>query len=147
MPHYLKMAERIYANVSRKKGFSNNVLEDLNNLMIELRAETKGTDLKLICKYIDFNELSVNPIHESMIKIDLSIIPQSRNSQEFILWLAGFIEKITLSEKKKFPPLKENLSSTLQVDNNDNLSFELIEAQNKINYAEEIVNYFKNTKA
>ncbi|SSW87304.1 Uncharacterised protein [Klebsiella pneumoniae] len=37
MPQYLKIAEKIYQNVKEKKGFTDDPMEDLNNLMIELR--------------------------------------------------------------------------------------------------------------
>ncbi|MBQ0179851.1 hypothetical protein J7S80_14790 [Acinetobacter baumannii] len=47
MPQYLKIAEKIYQNVKEKKGFTDDPMEDLNNLMIELRQEIKGTKLKL----------------------------------------------------------------------------------------------------
>ena len=48
MPQYLKIAEKIYQNVKEKKGFTDDPMEDLNNLMIELRQEIKGTKLKLL---------------------------------------------------------------------------------------------------
>lgn len=95
MPQYLKIAEKIYQNVKEKKGFADDPMEDLNNLMIELRHEIKGTKLKLLYNYIDFAELLIKPLQESKIKLDLSIIPKSKNTQEFVLWLAGFIERIT----------------------------------------------------
>ena len=53
-------------------------MEDLNNLMIELRHEIKGTKLKLLYNYIDFAELLIKPLQESKIKLDLSIIPKSK---------------------------------------------------------------------
>ncbi|MFW1920223.1 hypothetical protein ACG9Y9_20185, partial [Acinetobacter baumannii] len=36
MPIYLKLSEKIYQNVKEKKGFKDDPMEDLNNLMIEL---------------------------------------------------------------------------------------------------------------
>ncbi len=33
MPQYLKIAEKIYQNVKEKKGFTDDPMEDLNNLM------------------------------------------------------------------------------------------------------------------
>lgn len=102
MPQYLKIAEKIYQNVKEKKGFVDDPMEDLNNLMIELRHEIKGTKLKLLYNYIDFAELLIKPLQESKIKLDLSIIPKSKNTQEFVLWLAGFIERITQVAKKSY---------------------------------------------
>ncbi len=102
MPQYLKIAEKIYQNVKEKKGIVDDPMEDLNNLMIELRHEIKGTKLKLLYNYIDFAELLIKPLQESKIKLDLSIIPKSKNTQEFVLWLAGFIERITQVAKKSY---------------------------------------------
>ncbi|EIB7025106.1 hypothetical protein RG591_002471, partial [Acinetobacter baumannii] len=75
MPQYLKIAEKIYQNVKEKKGFTDDPMEDLNNLMIELRQEIKGTKLKLLYNYIDFAEILIKPLQESKIKLDLSLIP------------------------------------------------------------------------
>lgn len=102
MPQYLKIAEKIYQNVKEKKGFVDDPMEDLNNLMIELRHEIKGTKLKLLYNYIDFAELLIKPLQESKIKLDLSIIPKSKNTQEFVLWLAGFIERITTGGQESY---------------------------------------------
>lgn len=99
MPQYLKIAEKIYQNVKEKKGFTDDPMEDLNNLMIELRQEIKGTKLKLLYNYIDFAEILIKPLQESKIKLDLSLIPKSKNTQEFVLWLAGFIERMALLHK------------------------------------------------
>ncbi len=82
MPQYLKIAEKIYQNVKEKKGFTDDPMEDLNNLMIELRQEIKGTKLKLLYNYIDFAEILIKPLQESKIKLDLSLIPKSKNTQE-----------------------------------------------------------------
>lgn len=105
MPKFLKIAENICKEIECKSGFSNNILEDLNNIMIELRKEIKGTDIKLIVNYIDFNEIFTNSVKCHKLKIDLSILPDYKNKQEFILWLAGFIEKITVGGREKYPPL------------------------------------------
>lgn len=102
MPQYLKIAEKIYQNVKEKKGFTDDPMEDLNNLMIELRQEIKGTKLKLLYNYIDFAEILIKPLQESKIKLDLSLIPKSKNTQEFVLWLAGFIERITTGGQKNY---------------------------------------------
>ncbi len=141
MPPCLKMAERIYQSVKEKKGFTDDPVEDLNNLMSELRNSIKGTEIRLACNYIDFAELMVKPVQESKLKLDLSLIPKSRNSQEFILWLAAFIEKITINEQKEPAPIRsrnwmslpayayeENETPSTPVENN----------------GEEIIQYFKN---
>ena len=97
MSEYLKLAEKIYHAVKFSKGFSNDPLEDLNNLMIELRRAIKEENLKLLYNWIDFEELLMN---SKNLNIDISILPKSKNSGEYILWLASFIEKVTLPNQE-----------------------------------------------
>ncbi len=60
MPQYLKIAEKIYQNVKEKKGFTDDPMEDLNNLMIELRQEIKGTKLKTYIIILILPKYSLN---------------------------------------------------------------------------------------
>jgi hypothetical protein len=46
---------------------------------------------------------------EGELYFDLSLIPNYKNNGEFILWLAGFIEKMTEGGIKKLPPLYKNI--------------------------------------
>lgn len=138
MPQYLRIAEKIYQNVKGKKGFTDDPIEDLNNLMIELRHEIKGTKLKLLYNYIDFAELLIKPLQESKIKLDLSIIPKSKNTQEFVLWLAGFIERITTGGQEKLPPILTKV--VLPVNTPEEI---YPSTERPINNGEEIIEYFK----
>lgn len=104
MPQYIKLSEIIYRNVERNKDFRGDIINDLNMLMIELRVEIKKTRLKLLVNCIDFNELMVNPLYANELKLDLSIVPKSSNKEEFILWLATFIQKITVDEDQPKTP-------------------------------------------
>ncbi|MCO8089140.1 hypothetical protein [Acinetobacter indicus] len=104
MPQYIKLSEIIYRNVEQNKDFRGDIINDLNMLMIELRAEIKKTRLKLLVNCIDFNELMVNPLYANELKLDLSIVPKSSNKEEFILWLATFIQKITVDEDQPKTP-------------------------------------------
>ncbi|MDQ9019547.1 hypothetical protein RFI02_00265 [Acinetobacter sichuanensis] len=133
MPKFLKIAENIYNKVECKNGFSNNILEDLNNIMIELRKEIKESDIKLVVNYIDFNELFTNSIKYYKLKIDLSILPDFKNKQEFILWLAGFVERITIGGREKYPPLDHKL-----------YIFDKDIPPKLDDTSEDIINYFKN---
>ncbi|EXH22778.1 hypothetical protein J671_3146 [Acinetobacter sp. 1130196] len=142
MPQYLKIAEKIYQNVKEKKGFTDDPMEDLNNLMIELRQEIKGTKLKLLYNYIDFAEILIKPLQESKIKLDLSLIPKSKNTQEFVLWLAGFIERITTGGKEKFPPIRAKITFPAYAYE------ETYPSQKKpVNNGEEIIEYFKKNQS
>lgn len=102
MPQYLKIAEKIYQNVKEKKGFTDDPMEDLNNLMIELRQEIKGTKLKLLYNYIDFAEILIKPLQESKIKLDLSLIPKSKNTQEFYFGLLVLLSELPQVDKKNY---------------------------------------------
>ena len=141
MPQYLRIAEKIYQNVKEKKGFTDDPMEDLNNLMIELRHEIKGTKLKLLYNYIDFAELLIKPLQESKIKLDLSIIPKSKNTQEFVLWLAGFIERITTGGQEKLPPIRDKVALPAY-------AYEETYAgkETPVNNGEEIIEYFKKNQ-
>ncbi|HGE6544501.1 TPA: hypothetical protein ACGE1Q_003766, partial [Acinetobacter baumannii] len=137
-----KIAEKIYQNVKEKKGFTDDPMEDLNNLMIELRQEIKGTKLKLLYNYIDFAEILIKPLQESKIKLDLSLIPKSKNTQEFVLWLAGFIERITTGVQEKLPPIRAKITLPAYAYE------ETYPSQKKpVNNGEEIIEYFKKNQS
>lgn len=138
MPQYLRIAEKIYQNVKEKKGFTDDPMEDLNNLMIELRHEIKGTNLKLLYNYIDFAELLIKPLQESKIKLDLSIIPKSKNTQEFVLWLASFIERITTGGQEKLPPIRAKVALPAYAYEET-----YPPTGSPVNNGEEIIEYFK----
>lgn len=137
MPDFLKLAEKIFNKVQESKGFTNDTIEDLNSLMLVLRSEIKKSNCKLLYNYFDFEAL-VMCSEESSIKLDISIIPKSKNKDEYLLWLAGFIEKITY--KYKEDEIKPNIKIMQPSYFYDDLG-------NIVNQAEtsgdEIVNYFK----
>ena len=110
--------------------------------MIELRHEIKGTKLKLLYNYIDFAELLIKPLQESKIKLDLSIIPKSKNTQEFVLWLAGFIERITTGGQEKLPPILTKVALPVNTPEEIYPSME-----RPINNGEEIIEYFKKKES
>ena len=109
MPQFLRIAEKVYKKLKENKEFSDDSIENLNNLIIEIRKEIKGTNLKLLYNFIDFEECLNKPHDECKVKIDISLIPVIKNEGEFILWLAGFIERITSDGKKKLPPIRKNI--------------------------------------
>jgi hypothetical protein len=69
-----------------------------------IRSEIEGTEFKL--KY-NFIELFSTPLDECKVKIDVSLIPSHNSKDEYILWLSGFIEKITEGGPKPPPPIKK----------------------------------------
>lgn len=109
MPQFLRIAEKVYKKLKDAKELSDDSIDNLNKLIIEIRKEIKGTKLKLLYNFIDFEECLTKPNQECKVKIDISLIPVIKNEGEFILWLAGFIERITTDGKKKLPPIRKNI--------------------------------------
>ena len=70
-----------------------------------IRREIEGTEFKLKFNFIDFVELFSRPLDECKVKIDVSLIPPHNSEDEYILWLAGLIEKITEGGPKPPPPI------------------------------------------
>ncbi|MEF3811323.1 hypothetical protein NCU84_19070 [Acinetobacter baumannii] len=142
MPQYLKIAEKIYQNAKEKKGFTEEPMEDLNNLMIELRQEIKGKKLKLLYNYIDFAEILIKPLQESKFKFDLSLISKSKRTQEFVLWLAGLIGRITTGRQERLPPIRVKITLPAYAYE------ETYPSQKKpVNNGEEIIEYFKKNQS
>ncbi|MGM7355276.1 hypothetical protein ACOI3B_22635, partial [Acinetobacter baumannii] len=50
MPKFLIIAEKVYKKLEEDKLFSDNLIEQLNNLVSIIRKEIKGTPCKLKCK-------------------------------------------------------------------------------------------------
>ncbi|EPK3151758.1 TPA: hypothetical protein NVL85_002023, partial [Acinetobacter baumannii] len=103
MPQYLFLAETIYKKMKNEKLFSKDVLENMYILMKVIRKEIKGTEYKLKYNFIDFNEVLSKSKNDCKVKIDVSLIPSYNLREEYILWLAGFIQKITEGGPKPPP--------------------------------------------
>ncbi|MNU01348.1 hypothetical protein D3C71_1616740 [compost metagenome] len=74
--------------------------------------------------------------------MDLSIIPKSKNTQEFVLWLAGFIERITTGGQEKLPPIRAKVAlPTYAYDET------LPSSATPVNNGEEIIEYFKKNES
>ncbi|HAV6207507.1 TPA: hypothetical protein JI303_19725, partial [Acinetobacter baumannii] len=48
---------------------------------------------------------------EVLLKFDSSLIPSYKNEEDFILWLADFIDRITIDTSKGDYPIKKNLAN------------------------------------
>ncbi|MFJ1284440.1 hypothetical protein ACIKQA_19040, partial [Acinetobacter baumannii] len=81
-----------------------------------IRKAIKGTEFKL--KYIFLNfEVCLNQFNkEKSVHIDLSLMPKFKNEDEFILWLAGFIERMTIGGKEKLPPISNYIPKGFKID-------------------------------
>ncbi|ENX37840.1 hypothetical protein [Acinetobacter courvalinii] len=138
MHQYLKIAEQIYDQVQTKYGFTDEHVEDLNNLMIELRNSAKDSDFKMLYNYINFEDLLMKSKALS-IDLDVSILPKSKNKGEYILWLSGFVEKLIVSTKKSETKLKNKVvMPNYYYDDSGNI------VSKTKNSGEEIISYFKD---
>lgn len=99
MPKYLLLAEKINKNIKNKH--SNNYFKDLNSLIIEIEKAISGTELKFLYNFVNFDGAVVSVQSELPIKVDVSLIPKHKNEDEFILWLADFIDRITIDTSKQ----------------------------------------------
>lgn len=107
MPQYLIIAENVYKKIEDKNLFSESSAETLNYLVGVIRKEIKGTKFKLKYNFIDFDECLTKPLEDCAIKLDVSLMPNHKNKDEYILWLAGFIERITTGGETKLPPTSQ----------------------------------------
>ncbi|RSN82880.1 hypothetical protein EA770_04500 [Acinetobacter baumannii] len=108
MPQYLRLADNLYNVLEEKQLFTYDSQELVNLIFRELRKALKDTNLKLLVNFIDM-EKGLIQAQEGELYFDLSLIPNYKNNGEFILWLAGFIEKMTEGGIKKLPPLYKNI--------------------------------------
>lgn len=84
----------------------------------KLREELKDTDLKLLYNYIDFVERFHKEPPDRRISIDVSLVPSYKNKDEFILWLASFIEKNTEGGVKRLPPIFDEIPPEFSFEKN-----------------------------
>ncbi|TDH90618.1 hypothetical protein DWA19_09645 [Acinetobacter baumannii] len=142
MPQYLMIAEKVYKKIKEDDLFSNTPTEHLNNLIGVIRKEIKGTKFKLKYNFIDFDECLTKPLDECAVKIDISLMPSHKNKGEYILWLAGLIEKITEGGPKPPPPIKKFIPEYMS------LKFELdflpLNEEKIQNEGKEITDYFNS---
>ncbi|MFV7499850.1 hypothetical protein [Acinetobacter pittii] len=101
MPKYLLLAEKINKNI--KSSYSNNHFRNLNNLIIEIKKAIAGTELKFLYNFVNFEGVVISVKNEIPIKLDMSLIPKHKSEDDFILWLADFIDRITIDTSKNLP--------------------------------------------
>ena len=102
MPQYLAMAEKVIKDIKQEAGAK--IEKDRKSLftfiILKVRQYSQEKNLKVnqeICTTIFDDEKKI----EGIKRIDLTIIPRISNEDEFLLWLAGFIQHITIDESKK----------------------------------------------
>ncbi|EHU1441327.1 hypothetical protein A1Z85_RS11015 [Acinetobacter baumannii] len=139
MTKFLDIAEEVYAEFEEKNLFSENPIEQLNNLVSVIRTHLKGTSCKLKNNYIDFEECLSKAPDQCLIKLDISLMPKYKNKLEYIMWLASFIERITVGGRPKLPPL-----SSLLPNSNKSGSDVKVDREEERRKSEESANLIKN---
>ncbi|ENX34631.1 hypothetical protein F889_01919 [Acinetobacter colistiniresistens] len=105
MPQYLRIADNVYKRFEEEDKFNYPLQDCLNLIVKQLCEELKDTDLRLLYNHIDFVEGFQDKPDKRSNYVDVSLVPNYLNKEEFILWLASFIEKITEGGVKKLPAL------------------------------------------
>lgn len=102
MPQYLAMAEKVIKDIKQEAGAK--IEKDRKSLftfiILKVRQYSQEKNLKVnqeICTTIFDDEKKI----EGIKRIDLTIIPRISNEDEFLLWLAVFIQHITIDKSKK----------------------------------------------
>lgn len=148
MPIHLKIAEKIYKELMSKKSFTDEPLDYLNLLIKYIRKEIKGTNLKLLYNFIEFHEEFKKPVSKEGGSIDVSLIPSYKQQDEFLLWFASFIEKVTTGGRKYLPPIVEDIPADFTISSDPEELLELadvkkVEEQTK-SKEYQILNEFKS---
>ncbi len=141
MPKYLAVAEKVYKKIKNDGLYTNDIAENLNCLISQIRKAIKGTEFKLKYNYIDFDELLTKPLSECKVQLDLSVMPRFENEGEYLLWLAGFIERITEGGKTKLPPISKFIPPGFKFSHD---SIPVAKAIQKEEHADMIISYFKS---
>lgn len=141
MPKYLAIAEKVYKEIKKDNLFTEDTIQNLNCLISLIRKAIKGTEFKLKYNFINFEECLNQFNKEKSVHIDLSLMSKFKNEDEFILWLAGFIERMTIGGKEKLPPISNYIPKGFKIDQAE---IPVAAEPSKEENAEMIINYFKS---
>lgn len=97
---YFDVAEDVYRNISFKNQTNKGRVDYLNKLLIEIKKEAAIHQLRLMYSNIDFENCLNRSMKERVIKIDLSLLPSLDNEHEYIMWLANFIQSISVTKSE-----------------------------------------------
>ncbi|MBV5278697.1 MULTISPECIES: hypothetical protein [Acinetobacter] len=100
MPQYLALAEKVIKDIKDEVGIERDQKGLFTLIILKVREYTHSSNLKVdheICATIFDDENKI----EGIKRLDLTLIPRISNEDEFLLWLAGFIQHITIDESKK----------------------------------------------
>ncbi len=67
---------------------------------MEIKKAIAGTELKFLYNFVNFEGSIVSIKNKLPIRLDMSLIPKHKSEDDFILWLADFIDRITIDTSK-----------------------------------------------
>lgn len=141
----MKIAELVYEKINSEKY----PLEKVSNyyyLFNQIKQQVNFFKIKILIDCDEFVELFTNGSKNSEIKVDISLIPNYMKKDEFILWLAYLVEKITFDELRQNLFLKHSYEIEQRLikenEKNQKITVNIDESSNNI------IDYFssKNNK-
>ncbi|MFT0696480.1 hypothetical protein ACDX34_20525, partial [Acinetobacter bereziniae] len=102
MPQYLALAEKVIKDIKEEVGIERDPKGLFTLIILKVREYTHSSNLKVdheICATIFDDENKI----EGIKRLDLTLIPRISNEDEFLLWLAGFIQLIYAELSGDFP--------------------------------------------
>jgi hypothetical protein len=100
MPQYLTLAENVIESIKKEGEGECDRKIFFTLIILHVRKQLKTSHLKFnqeVCNSIFDDENHIADVST----VDLSLIPRIDNGGEFLLWLAGFIQQITIDENKE----------------------------------------------
>ena len=67
---------------------------------MEIKQAIAGTELNFLYNFVNFEGSIVSTKNELPVRLDMSLIPKHKSEDDFILWLADFIDRITIDTSK-----------------------------------------------
>lgn len=150
--NYLLLAENIYKKISKESQMTMDTVEYINYLLKEIRKELRGTGVKLICNFVEDCTYFKNNNKNEYPSIDISLMPNCNNHDDYVLWLASFIEKNIKGNKVKIMPIVDYVPEDFTYHkiryeenffSNDKICKKIFK-KNQEDFSNEIVNYFES---
>ncbi|WP_234951445.1 MULTISPECIES: hypothetical protein [Acinetobacter] len=138
MPQYLTLAENVIESIKEEGECESDRKIFFTLIILHVRKQLKTSHLKInqeVCNSIFEDENHIADVST----VDLSLIPRIDNDGEFLLWLAGFIQQITIDENKEE---QLPLSTIMRQSVKSRLGISAGNLATDVDYGQEIKNYF-----
>ena len=109
MQSYIENAERIYKSLYNRNIIALAKSELLNLMIEEISKDMLGRNSEVTINSIKFKQGFKNESIDGWANLDISLIPSYESEHEFILWLAGFIDKVCVGVNRVPPALMKHI--------------------------------------